>query len=75
MPLTFDIITFHSDPYLAIAPLSFISVSILFKFAMLPDVFILLSPQEEKVHSSEGIDIHIWQHIHQENLILCLSLY
>ena len=37
---------------LAIAPLSFISVSILCEFAMLPDVYILLSPQEEEVHSS-----------------------
>ena len=34
-------------------PLSFISASILPEFAMLPDVYILLSPQEKKeVHSS-----------------------
>ena len=35
---------------LIIAPLSFISVSILCEYAMLPDVYILLSPQEEEVH-------------------------
>ena len=39
----------------AIAPLSFISGVILCKLAMLPDVYILLSPQEEEVHfSSRG---------------------
>ena len=37
---------------LATTPLSFISVSIFYKFAMLPDVYILLSPQEEEVYSS-----------------------
>ena len=37
---------------LVIKPLWFISVSILCEFPMLPDVYILLSPQEEKVHSS-----------------------
>ena len=36
----------------AIALLSFISVSILCEFAILPDVYILLYPQEEKVVSS-----------------------
>ena len=35
---------------LDIVPLSFISVSILYKFSMLPDVYILLCPQEEEVH-------------------------
>ena len=35
---------------LTIAPLLFISVSILCEFPMLPDVHILLSPQEEEVH-------------------------
>ena len=43
MPLTFDSITFHSN--------LFISVSVLCEFAMLPDVYILLSPQEEEEHS------------------------
>ena len=41
-------------------PLSFISVSILCEFAMLPDVYILPSPQDE------GTDMHIWHHIHQK---------
>ena len=42
---------------LAIAPLSLISVSILCELAMLPDVYILLSPLEEEVHSSSRGDI------------------
>ena len=51
----FDCITFHKNPFSAIAPLSFISVVILCELAMLPDVFILLPPQEEEVHfSSRG---------------------
>ena len=37
---------------LGIAPLSLISVSILCELAMRPDVYILLFPQEEEVHSS-----------------------
>ena len=37
---------------LAIAPLLFTLVSILCEFSMLPDVYILLSPQEKEVHSS-----------------------
>ena len=37
---------------LAAVPFLFISVSILYEFAMLPDVYILLSSQEEKAHSS-----------------------
>ena len=36
---------------LTIGPLSFISSSILCQFAMLPNVYILLSPQKEEVHS------------------------
>ena len=47
----FDNITFHPNPYLGYNT-TFVSVSILCKFAMLPDVYILLSPQEEEVHSS-----------------------
>ena len=35
---------------LAIAPLSFISIGSLCEFAILLDVYILLSPQEEQVH-------------------------
>ena len=41
---------------LAMVPFSFISVSILCEFAMLADVYILLSPQEEDVHSSSWRD-------------------
>ena len=41
---------------LAIAPLSFISVSILCKLAILTVVYILLSRQEEVVHSSSCAD-------------------
>ena len=37
---------------LAIVRVSLILVSILCELAMLPDVYILLSPQEEEVHSS-----------------------
>ena len=42
-----DSITFHSNLILVIMPLLFISVSILCGFAMLSDLYILLSPQEE----------------------------
>ena len=48
----FDSIIFGSNPFLAIEPLSFISVCILCEFAMLLDVFILLTPEEEEVHFS-----------------------
>ena len=41
---------------LAIAPLLLISVSILCELAMLPDVYIVLSFQEEEVHSSSWGD-------------------
>ena len=37
---------------LAIAPLPLNSISILCELAMLADVYIVLSPQEEEVHSS-----------------------
>ena len=47
----FDSITFHSNLYFC-SSATFISDSILCEFAMLPDVYILLSPQEEEVHSS-----------------------
>ena len=42
---------------LAVAPLLFISVSILCELAMLPGVYILLSSQEEQMHSSSWQDI------------------
>ena len=53
MPLMFGSISFSAQILiLSITPLLFISDSILCEFAMLPDVYILLSPQEEEVHSS-----------------------
>ena len=48
----FDSISFHQIFILAIASLLFISVRILYEFAMLPDVYILVFHQEEEVHSS-----------------------
>ena len=48
----FDSIIFDLNPYLAVVPLSFIWVCILCEFAMLLDVYTLLSPQEQEVHSS-----------------------
>ena len=60
---------------LAIAPLSFISVNILCKFATLSDVRILVSPQEEKVHSfSERTDLHIWLRKHPLPIIILVCL-
>ena len=37
---------------LAVAPFLFILVGVIFEFAMMPDVYILWSPQEEEVHYS-----------------------
>ena len=65
---------------LAIVPLLFISVSILFEFAMLPDLNILLSPQEEEVHSSSWGDryTHLAEHsskrLHPLSVIILLCL-
>ena len=44
---------------------------------MVPTVYILLSRQEKEVHSSWRAQmlVHIQQHIHQKDLILCLPLY
>ena len=53
---------------LATATFLFILVGILCKFAMVPGVYILLSPHEEEVHS-------LTQHIHQKDLNLCLQAY
>ena len=47
-------------------PILFISVSILCEFYMLPNVDILLSPQEEKVYSSSW-DVHVLQRIYQKD--------
>ena len=43
---------------LVMAPLSVISVSVLCEFAMLPNVYILLSPQEEEVHRCTRLIAH-----------------
>ena len=63
---------------LTIVTFLFISVGILCTFAMVPDVYILLSPEEEEAHSyREVTDVHNWQYIHQKPLyatiLLCLS--
>ena len=44
---------------LPIAPFLFILVGVLCEFAMVPGMYILLSPQEE-----EGTDVHIQQSIY-----------
>ena len=55
---------------LAMVQLLWISVSILCELAMLPDVYILLFPQEE-----EGTVVQIWKYIHQKDWILYLPSY
>ena len=57
---------------LAIVPFSFISVSILCEFAMLADVYILLSPQEEDVHSSSWRDRCTHLAAHSPKRLVCL---
>ena len=54
---------------LAIAPLSFISVGSLCKLAMLPDVYILLSPQEEEVHPSSWGDRRSYLEVHSSKTL------
>ena len=51
MSLTFDRIIIHSNPYFGYNAIS-VCFSILCEFAMLPDVYNLLSPKEEEVQSS-----------------------
>ena len=59
---------------LAIAPFLSTSIGVLCEFARVLHVYILMSPQE--VHSlPEGTNVHIWQHIHQKVLHLCLPKY
>ena len=61
---------------LAIAPFLFILAGVLCEFAMVPVVYILLSHQEEEYTIFPmGTDVHIQQHIHQEDLNLCLTLH
>ena len=71
--------TYRNSLFWLLATLLFISVCILCEFAMQPDVYILLSPEEEEVHSwctllPLGTDVHIWQNIHQKET-LRLPLY
>ena len=47
-----DSITFYSNPYFSYSATFVYSVSILCELAMLSDVYILLSPKKEVVHSS-----------------------
>ena len=57
----FDSISFQSNTYFGFSTTLFISDSILCEFAMLPDVYILMSPQEKQVHLlPKGTDVHIW---------------
>ena len=48
--MSYCIICFTKILTLAIAPFLFILVGIVCEFAIVPGVYILLSPQEEKVH-------------------------
>ena len=59
---------------LAIAPLSFISVAILCEFAILPDVYILLSPQEEEARSSSWGDRCTHLEAHSSKLLNTLPV-
>ena len=63
----FDSIIFDLNPDFGYSALSFISVCILCEFAMLLDVYILLSPRKKRCTLLPlGTDVHIWQHIHQK---------
>ena len=60
--------------FLTMASLSFISVNIFWEFAMLPDVYILLSPQEEEVHSSSWGNRCIHLAAHPSKILNLLSV-
>ena len=61
---------------LAIAPFLFILVGVLFEFAMVSGVYILLSLRKKRsVLLSVDTHVHIQQHIHQKDLNLCLALH
>ena len=62
------IICFTKILTLEIAPFLFILVGVVCEFAIVPGVYILLSPQEEEVHYTillEGTDLQIQLHICQ----------
>ena len=66
--MPYRIICFTKILTLATAPFLFILVGVICEFAIVPGVYILLSPQEEEVHYTilpEGTDIQIQQHIYQ----------
>ena len=66
--MPYRIICFTKIFILAIAPFLFILVVIICEFAIVLGVYILLSPQEEKVHCTilpEGTDVQIQVHIYQ----------
>ena len=56
---------------LSITPLLFISDSILCEFAMLPDVYILLSPQEE---GSTHLEAHLSKKLRALSVIILVCL-
>ena len=68
-------INFNSNTYfiLAVASLSFISVSILCDFPMLPDMYILLSSQEKEVHSFSWVDRCAHLATHPSKKSVCLG--
>ena len=64
----YRIICFTKILTLAIAPFLFILVGAICEFAIIPDVYILFSPQEEEGHYTilpEGTNVQIQQHIYQ----------
>ena len=66
--MPYCIICFAKILTLAIAPFLFILVGVVCEFAIVPGVYILLSPQEEEVHYTnllEGTDVQIQQHVYQ----------
>ena len=74
--MPYSIICFTKILTLAIAPFLFILVDILCEFAIVPVVYILLSPQEEEnTVLPEGTDAHIQEQIHQKDLHLFLPLF
>ena len=66
--MPYRIICFTKILTLAIASFLFILVGVIYEFAVVSGVYILLSPQEEEVHYNilhEGTDVQIQQHIYQ----------
>ena len=72
----FDSIIFDLNPYFGYSATFVYSICILCEFAILLDVHILLTPQEEEVHSSSCGNrcTHLPVHSSKRST-LCLSLY